>query len=206
MTDQTTTAITNIETALAELRDGKTTVEELGSYIGGMWQDAIDRDDQTAVGYYEAAWGLANALGESNDRAVALIHQTAAERDAVVAQRDEVTTAYTDYKQAVDSLNFEHPAVGGTLRRIHQKAKAEGYETGVEEGYEMAYDGYDPAEMATSFFMDELGIDEPEAIIMTGLINQSYGSALPKEFYDRVRDALLAFVEEAAQINPGIRE
>jgi hypothetical protein len=201
MTD--TTAITNIETALAELRDGKTTVEELGSYIGGMWQDAINRQDETAVAYYEAAWGLANALGDSNDRAVALVRQTAAERDAVAAQRDEVTAAYTDYQQAVNSLNFAHPTVGGTLRRIHQKAKQEGFEDGVEFGYESLDN---PEAVFNSILAERCDLTDKQRTIFSAMLFGSLDGHLSHAVWSKLEQLIRDVVTDALTDNPAISD
>lgn len=200
MTDQTT-AITNIETALAELRDGKTTVQEIGAYIGGMWQDAIDRQDETSAAYYEAAWGLANALGDSNDRAVALVRQTAAERDEVVAQRDEVTAAYTDYQTAVNSLNFEHPTAGGTLRRIHKKARQEGFDDGIEF---MQEGGPDIEDEFNTVLAERFDLSNQERIIFSGMMFGMWDGRLSQTLWDKFEALIRDIVADALTDNPDI--
>lgn len=206
---QSALQITAIDSALAALRDGQQTVQEIGSYIGGMWQDAENRGDQTAVQYFEAAWGLANVLAESNDHARAIVAQVGAERDQVVLQRDEVAAAYSDYQTAVIEMDLDHPEAGRHLKLVYSAARIEGFadgnESGFEDGLEAAVEGYDAEYELVSNITGALEIDEDDASLFASIILGNYGRMLPVTFYQKVGEAIKTLVAEAIALKPSIQ-
>lgn len=212
MTDQPNTSIITIDEALSGLADGTQSIQDIGAYLGGLWQHAIDSGDETAVSYYQAAWDVANALAASNEHAKGIIQTFGAQRDEAAAQRDAVTAAYAEYQTAVINMDFEHPEAGRQIKLVHSKGKMdghdEGYEEGVEAGFEdgleSAFEGYDPHETLASEMSGALEIDEEDATIFLDLILGNYGRLLPVEFYQKVSATVKQLVAEAIAIRPEI--
>lgn len=212
MTDQPQTSIMTIDQALNGLADGSQTIQDIGAYLGGMWQDAIDRNDETAISYYQAAWDLANVLAASNEAAKGIIQTFGAQRDEAAAQRDQVAAAYHDYQTAVINMDFEHPEAGRQIKLVHSAGKLKGHDEGFEEGrdagfedgLESAFDGYDPHEGLAPEMAGTLEIDEEDAAIFFDLILGNYGRMLPPEFYQKVAASVKQFVAEAIAIRPEI--
>ena len=174
------------------------------------------QDDQTAVQYFEAAWGLANVLAESNDHARAIVAQVGAERDQVVLQRDGVAAAYSDYQTAVIEMDLGHPEAGRHLKLVHSAAHTEGFaegfadgnESGFEDGLEAAVEGHDAEYELVSNITGALEIDEDDASVFAAIILGNYGRMLPVTFYQKVGEAIKTLVAEAIALKmpPDVRE
>lgn len=192
MTDQPQTSIMTIDQALNGLADGSQTIQDIGAYLGGMWQDAIDRNDETAISYYQAAWDLANVLAASNEAAKGIIQTFGAQRDEAAAQRDAVTNAYASYQEAVINMDFAHPDAGRQLKLVYRKGNLDGHDEGWDEGYWQG--GNDAIE--GNFW--EIVSNSPSEDFLNGIFNDFPGNVIDK-LCDQAQDfALMLFADSDA--------
>lgn len=190
--DPNTTQLATVEQQIASLSVHN--IDEIGAQLGAIYDEAEARGDLATRDRAGWLWNAAQRQAVAISTAVNIAKTISTQRDAAINEHAEL-------QQAVTNVNFQHPTVGGALRRIHQKAKQEGFDDGVEFAQEGANDLEDEF---NTVLAERFDLSDRERIIFSGMMFGMWDSRLSQSVWDKFKQLISDVVAEAIADNPHI--
>lgn len=134
------TQILSLETALrqSDPATANTLLDEASGWLGGVWQDAEARGDQSTLVALQESWNRMVAIKNQVDYAAATATAAVTGMKSAARQRDAVAAELEELTEAVLHSDFEHPLVEVLVEHVEEMV-TEGMSDYVYDGLEDSF-------------------------------------------------------------------